>query len=389
MSIPIALGAPGLAFESQLLAGAAAAGIEVRRRCVDAADLLGACLGAPGLVAVITAGLPRLSADVVSRLRAAGSQIIGITLHSDDHAALEALGVSEVLDMTVGAQELLASIASRLHLNTGKPGVWNVEAVNTSAIREVKQGRLIAVWGPAGAPGRTTTAMLLAQSLSAQGRTVIIDADTAAPSLALKLGLAEDLSGLIIACRHAEAGTLSSRTLTSSMSVISERYFALTGLAHPRRWPELRPAALVRVIDQARSDFAYCVVDVGAAFGTTDASDLSPSAPADAVLAAADVIVAVCRADPLGVARFLRSLPDLVEFSVPIVCVMTAGQQRDQARQLIREMASGLGISIPIADLDIDGRSLDDALRRGSAPRARRGILGRPKTTAQLLELVA
>ena len=389
MSIPIALGAPGLAFESQLLAGAAVAGIEVRRRCVDAADLLGACLGAPGLVAVITAGLPRLSADVVSRLRAAGSQIIGITLHSDDHAALEALGVSEVLDMNVGAQELLASIASRLHLNTGKPGVWNVEAVNTSAIREVKQGRLIAVWGPAGAPGRTTTAMLLAQSLSAQGRTVIIDADTAAPSLALKLGLAEDLSGLIIACRHAEAGTLSSRTLTSSMSVISERYFALTGLAHPRRWPELRPAALVRVIDQARTDFAHCVVDVGAAFGTTDSAAPSPSALADAALAAADVIVAVCHADPLGVARFLSALPDLVEFSVPIVCVMTAGQQRDQARQLIREMASGLGISIPLADLDIDGRSLDDALRRGSAPRARRGILGHPKTTAQLLELVA
>jgi Mrp family chromosome partitioning ATPase len=389
MSIPIALGAPGLAFESQLLAGAATAGIEVRRRCVDAADLLGACLGAPGLVAVITARLPRLSADVVSRLRAAGSQIIGITLHSDDHATLEALGVSEVLDMNVGAQELLASIASHLHFSAGKPGVWNVEAVNTSAIREVKQGRLIAVWGPAGAPGRTTTAMLLAQSLSAQGRTVIIDADTAAPSLALKLGLAEDLSGLIIACRHAEAGTLSGRTLTSSMSVISERYFALTGLAHPRRWPELRPAALVRVIDQARTDFAYCVVDVGAAFGTTDASDLSPSAPADAVLAAADVIVSVCRADPLGVARFLRSLPDLVEFSVPIVCVMTAGQQRDQARQLIREMASGLGISIPLADLDIDGWSLDDALRRGSAPKARRRFLGRSRPTTQLLDLVA
>jgi hypothetical protein len=218
---------------------------------------------------------------------------------------------------------------------------------------------------------------------------VIIDADTAAPSLALKLGLAEDLSGLIIACRHAEAGTLSGRTLTSSMSVISERYFALTGLAHPRRWPELRPAALVRVIDQARTDFAYCVVDVGAAFGTTDASDLSPSAPADAVLAAADVIVSVCRADPLGVARFLRSLPDLVEFSVPIVCVMTAGQQRDQARQLIREMASGLGISIPLADLDIDGRSLDDALRRGSAPKARRRFLGRSRPTTQLLDLVA
>jgi hypothetical protein len=68
---------------------------------------------------------------------------------------------------------------------------------------------------------------------------------------------------------------------------------------------------------------------------------------------------------------------------------MTAGQQRDQARQLIREMASGLGISIPLADLDIDGWSLDDALRRGSAPKARRRFLGRSRPTTQLLDLVA
>lgn len=389
MSVPIALGAPGLPFEPQLLAGSANAGIDVRRRCVDAADLLGACLSAPGLVAVITAGLPRLSAEAVSRLRAAGAQVVGIAVHPGDRVALDNLGVSEVLDATVSAEELLESLAHHLHLSAGMVGVWNVEPVSISAIGEVKKGRLIAVWGPAGAPGRTTTAMLLAQSLSAQGRTVIIDADTAAPSVALKLGLAEDLSGLIVACRHAEAGSLSSRTLASSMSVISERYVALTGLAHARRWPELRPAALVRVIDQARADFAYCVVDVGAAFSTADAAAPSPSAAADAALSKADLIVAVCHADALGVARFLSGLTDLADLGVPIVCVMTAGQQRDQARQLIREMASAAGISIPIADLEIDGRSLDDALRRGSAPKARRGFLGRPRPTGQLLELVA
>ena len=389
MSIPIALGAPGLAFESQVLAGAAASGIEVRRRCVDAADLLGACLGAPGLVAVITAGLPRLSAEAVSRVRATGSQVIGIALNPDDHTVLALLGVSEVLDVNVGAQELLASIASHLHLSSRMPGVWNVEQAFTSSPQERNPGRLIAVWGPAGAPGRTTTAMLLAQGLSALARTVIIDADTAAPSLALKLGLAEDLSGLIIACRHAEAGSLTIRTLTTSMSVISERYFALTGLAHARRWPELRPAALVRVFDQARAEFSYCVVDVGASFGAADALTPSPSAAADVALAAADVIVAVCHADPLGVARFLSGLPDLIELSVPIVCVMTAGEQRDQARELIREMALRLSITIPVVDLDIDGRSLGDALRRGSAPKARRRLLGRSRPTTQLLELVA
>ncbi len=388
MSVQIALGAPGLPFEPQLLAGAANAGIDVRRRCVDAADLLGACLGAPGLVAVITVGLPRLSAEAVSRLRAAGTQVVGIAVHPGDRVALDNLGVIEVLDTTVSAGELLESLANYLHLSAGMPGVWNVEPVS-STIGEVKKGRLIAVWGPAGAPGRTTTAMLLAQSLSAQGRTVIIDADTAAPSVALKLGLADDLSGLIVACRHAEAGSLSSRTLASSMSVISERYFALTGLAHPRRWPELRTAALARVIDQARADFAYCVVDVGAAFSTPDSAAPSPSTAADAALSEADVIVAVCHADALGVARFLSGLTDLADFGVPIVCVLTSGQQRDQARQLIREMASGAGISIPIADLEIDGRSLDDALRRGSAPKARRGFLGRSRPTGQLTELVA
>jgi cellulose biosynthesis protein BcsQ len=302
---------------------------------------------------------------------------------------LALLGVSEVLDVNVGAQELLASIASHLHLSSGMPGVWNVEQAFTSSPQQRNPGRLIAVWGPAGAPGRTTTAMLLAQGLSAQARSVIIDADTAAPSLALKLGLAEDLSGLIIACRHAEAGSLTSRTLTTSMSVISERYFALTGLAHARRWPELRPAALVRVFDQARAEFSYCVVDVGASFGATDALTPSPSAAADVALAAADVIVAVCHADPLGVARFLSGLPDLIEMSVPIVCVMTAGEQRDQARELICEMTLRLGVTIPFVDLDIEGRSLGDALRRGSAPKARRRFLGRSRPTTQLLDLVA
>jgi cellulose biosynthesis protein BcsQ len=338
---------------------------------------------------VITVGLPRLSAEAVSRLRASGSPIIGIAFHSGDRAALDSLGVSEVLDVTLSAEELLGSLTSHLHLSAGMPGVWNVEPLSTSTIGEVKKGRLIAVWGPAGAPGRTTTAMLLAQSLSSQGRTVIIDADTAAPSVALKLGLVEDLSGLIVACRHAEAGSLSSRTLASSMSVISENYLALTGLAHPRRWPELRPAALVRVIDQVRADFAYCVVDVGAAFSVADAAAPSPPAAADAALSAADVIVAVCHANPLGVTRFIGGLTDLAEFGVPIVCVITAGQQRDQARQLIGEVANGAGIAIAIADLDIDGRSLDNDLRRGTAPRARRGFLGRPRPTARLLELVA
>jgi len=389
MSTAIALAAPDPGVEAQILARAAAYGIDIRRRCVDAADLLGACLGAPGLVAVVTAGLPRLSPEIVTRLHDCGSAVIGVALNSDDRAALELLNIDSVIDCAETSSELIVSLAQALLSNQGSAGVWNVEAVAQPTERESGCGRLIAVWGPAGAPGRTTTAMLLARALSERDRTAIIDADTSAPSLALQLGLAEDLSGLIVACRHAETGSLSTRTLASSMSKISDRYFALTGLSQPRRWPELRPAALTRVLDQVRLDFPYAVVDVGCSFHAADALTPSPTSVADTTLATADVILAVCQADPLGVARFLGELPELIGFGVPIVGFITKGAERDQARQLIRETASRAGISIPVTDLGLEHRSLTAALRRGNltAARHRRSAKNLPST--RLIELVA
>jgi len=389
MNTPIALASPDLGVEAQILAGAAAHGIDIRRRCVDAADLLGACLGAPGLVAVVTAGLPRLSAEVVSRLHDCGSTVIGVALNSDDRAALELLNIDSLIDCRESSPELIVSLAQILQSSQGSSGVWHVEAVTQLSEQDRARGRLIAVWGPAGAPGRTTTAMMLAGALSERDRTAIIDADTTAPALALQLGLAEDLSGLIVACRHAETGSLSTRTLASSMSKMSDRYFALTGLSQPRRWPELRPAALTRVLDQVRLDFSYTVVDVGCSFHAADALTPSPTSVADTTLATADVIVAVCHSDPLGVARFLGELPELIGFGVPIVGVITKGVERDQTRQLIRETAGRAGISIPVTDLGVEGRSLTAALRRGTMPAARHRRSVKKRPTTGLIDLVA
>ena len=389
MITAIALAAPDPGVEAQILAGAATHGIDIRRRCVDAADLLGACLGAPGLVAVVTAGLPRLSPEIVTRLHDCGSTVIGVALGSDDRAALKRLNIDSVINSAENSPELIVSLAQALQSNQGPSGVWNVEAVAQPSEREPGRGRLIAVWGPAGAPGRTTTAMLLARALSEHDRTAIIDADTSAPSLALQLGLAEDLSGLIVACRHAETGSLSTRTLASSMSKISDRYFALTGLSQPRRWPEIRPAALTRVLGQVRLDFSYAVVDVGCSLRAADALTPSPTSVADTTLATADVILGVCDAGPLGVARFLGELPELIGFGVPIVAVITKGTERDQARQLIRETASRAGISIPVTDLGIEGRLLTTALRRGSMPSARHRRSVKKLPTTRLIELVA
>ena len=268
-------------------------------------------------------------------------------------------------------------------------GVWTIDRDVSVSVQEPGQGRLLAVWGPAGAPGRTTTALMLAESLAERGRTAIIDADTAAPSLALQLGLAEDLSGIILACRHAELGSLTNRTLMSSMSKLSEQYFALTGLAHPRRWPELRPTALGRVFDQVRRDFSYAVVDIGACFDADSTGLLSPLAAANSALAAADVVVAVCHAEPLGVARFLGDFPELAALGLPIVAVITSGSQRDHTRQLILEAGSRLGVTFPVADLGMDARSLRKTLLRGSAVGAGRSLVKKSRPAACLVDLVA
>lgn len=389
MSTPLALAAPGLGFESDVIANASSAGFEIRRRCVDAADLLGACLGAPGLIAVITASLPRLSPEVTARLRASGSPVFGISQSHAESAALALLDLDGVIELPATAQELLAVLAGRVFGDSTVKGVWNVSAAQEASRVETRRGRLIAVWGPPGAPGRTTTAMMLAQALSRRDRTVIIDADTAAPSVALKLGLAEDISGLILACRHAEAGSLSGRTLSSSMSVVSERLFALTGLAQPRRWAELRPAALSRVLDQTTAEFSYAVVDIGAQFSLGDVSIASPTAAADATLRAADSLLAVCHADPLGVARFLAALPEIAECGVPMTGVLTGGTEREQALTLIHESASNAGVTIPIVDLGIDPRPLATALRKGLLPGMRHRWRAKAQPISRVVDLVA
>ncbi|HET6826792.1 MAG TPA: regulator, partial [Amnibacterium sp.] len=76
------------------------------------------------------------------------------------------------------------------------------------------RGRITAVWGPIGAPGRTTTAIALAAELAATGlRVALVDADTVGAAVAPALGLFDEAPGLAAACRLAAAGALTSGEL--------------------------------------------------------------------------------------------------------------------------------------------------------------------------------
>src|SRR5690606_22332876 len=103
--------------------------------------------------------------------------------------------------------------------------------------------RIVAVWGPHGAPGRSTIAIQLALELARTGRRcALIDADTVAPSLALLLGLGDDAPGIAAACRRAELGGLDAAELSRvavAVETSAGTVDVLAGLNRPSRWPEL------------------------------------------------------------------------------------------------------------------------------------------------------
>jgi MinD-like ATPase involved in chromosome partitioning or flagellar assembly len=202
---------------------------------------------------------------------------------------------------------------------------WRVAEVLTSgpaataaATPPRPQPRVIAVWGPAGAPGRSTIATELAVELARGGRHVaLVDADTHAPSLALTLGLADEGPGFAAACRQAELGGLDVGELTRiSVPLGRTGVDVLTGINRPSRWPELSDRRVAAALAACREWADYTVVDVASSLARDEesGSDLEGPRRNAATLAAlrsADLVVAVVAADPVGVARFLRGNADL------------------------------------------------------------------------------
>ncbi|MGN7859923.1 AAA family ATPase [Microbacterium sp. 22303] len=180
--------------------------------------------------------------------------------------------------------------------------------------------RLIAVWGPHGAPGRSTLAVQLAALLAAPDRGVaLVDADTHAPALALMLGLTDDGPGIAAACRRAELGLLDGAELSRLSSPVESSggiVDVLVGINRPTRWPELSATRLQAALDACRTWSAVTLVDVAASLEADEEiiSDLDGPRRNAATLTAlrsADRIVAVAAADPLGIARFVRGYAEL------------------------------------------------------------------------------
>lgn len=237
-------------------------------------------------------------------------------------------------------------------------------------------GRLVVVWGPHGAPGRTTVAASLAHGLARGGQALLVDADLEAPSLVQVLGMPEDSSALATAARLATHARLDAEAFERILAPAGPGTRLLSGLGRGGRWRELPPASMAEVWRRCRQTAPWTVVDVAGGQAVDDVDDftLEPgrTAMVAALLKEADVVVVVGAGDPVGVRRLIAHLADAetgtwrrrVEVVVNRVRASVAGPSPERA---VREALGRFGgVANPVL-LPDDQASADRCLLEGSS----------------------
>ena len=107
-------------------------------------------------------------------------------------------------------------------------------------------------------------------------------------------------------------------SLTSLCWSLGDDLRLLTGIARADRWPEVRPSAIPGVLGVAREMAPLTVVDCGFALEADEEISFDTMAPRRngatlAVLAEADVLLAVGSCDPAGLERLIRGLAELAD----------------------------------------------------------------------------
>ncbi|MDN5821017.1 MAG: P-loop NTPase, partial [Brachybacterium sp.] len=248
-------------------------------------------------------------------------------------------------------------------------------------------GRLIAVWGPAGAPGRSTIAVNLAAEAAAAGReTILVDADTYGPAQSQMLGVLDEAPGLVAAARAHDRDTLDEETMESLLPQVQPQLRLLSGIGVPGRWAELRRTTLDGVWDVLARRGDLVIADISSVLEEDEELSYDTAAPqrnaaAISAVEAADAVIAVVAADPVSITRLLRDQARLVELGVTELHVVVnrvgAPVSGEQLRDLIASRLSLTSLNLlPDDPGACRAAAWDGALLAESAPRSalRRGL---------------
>jgi MinD-like ATPase involved in chromosome partitioning or flagellar assembly len=401
MRLPVLSAADGAAWEERLVTAfdRGPHPVEIVRRCVDVVDLLSVAASGQGRAALVAAGLRRLDVDAVDRLHAAGVVPVGVTPRAEQAAEerLRSVGVARVVPEDAEPSVVAAVLAEAVRSAGGpQDGVTGGTRLAERTFADpavsmpippgagaalpsaepVRRGSMIAVWGPTGAPGRTTVAVTLADEFARLGASsLLVDADVYGGTVAAVLGLLDESPGLAAACRQAAGQRLDAAALAALCWQLGPQFRVLTGIPLASRWPELRPPAIAPVFAAARGLADFTVVDCGFCLETDEELSFDTLAPRRngatlAVLDDADLVVVVGSADPIGMQRLVRGLGELRDSDVlaPLWIVLNRVRDGVVPGDTTSELTSALerfaGRS-PAALLPADPRSVDAALAAG------------------------
>lgn len=281
---------------------------ELLARCVTGDQVTARIIELLPSIAVVSGAATVLTAELIDVADSHGTRLLVVAADAAERARALALGLVDVLHPDADWTDVEQALQlAREVVPAPRPG---------------RRGSVITVWGPVGSPGRSTVAAGIAAELCAAGHSVILaDADSYAASQAIALGLLDEAPGFAAACRLAGVDGLSRSELDrigQRVRIGRTEHWVLTGISRANRWPELSADRVTDVLAACRDWVDYTIVDIAGVIESDEeiSSDLlAPrrNAAAIAALRAADVVVAVGRADPVGVSRFLRGYADLQE----------------------------------------------------------------------------
>jgi MinD-like ATPase involved in chromosome partitioning or flagellar assembly/DNA-binding NarL/FixJ family response regulator len=395
MAVPVLTAVSDAVWEAQLVAALERGdhGVSVVRRCVDLADLLATAATGQARAVLLSADLRRLDRDALTRLAIAGVAVVGLVTPGDEDAErrLRQLGVTQVLPSDASPEAISAAVLETVERGaSATPGELASYADPRAALPDraapeppvtvpdvgIGTGRVVAVWGPTGAPGRTTVALGLASEIAALGRsTLLVDGDVYGGVLAQLLGVLDEAPGVAAAARLANNGQLHLAALAQLARSVTPTLRLLSGISRADRWPELRPAALESVLGLARSLAAVTVVDCAFCLEQDEELAFDTTAPRRngatlTFLETADVVVAVGSADPVGLQRLVRGLTELKEAVPglsPVVVVnrfRSSGVPGDAEREIRGALQRYAGIE-QLQLVPFDVTSVDGAVAAG------------------------
>jgi MinD-like ATPase involved in chromosome partitioning or flagellar assembly len=361
----------------------------VLKRCVDVDDLLAAATSGQAQAAVVgleARGLDVAAVDLLRQHEVRPVAVVADDQHEAGRVRASRIGIATVVrvseldrlgDAVVGAEPVAPPVPapSAPTLPPLPPSAQPTQPrpvgpPEVAAPPPPTGGRVLAVWGPAGAPGRSTVAAAVAAERSRRGeRVVLVDADPYGGSLAQQLGVMDEVSGLLAAARLSTSGRLEER-FASVQRGLDQHLSVVTGLPRADRWTEVRGGTVEHLLELGRTH-GHVVVDTGFSLESDAAADLGRPSRNQLTLGAlevADDVVVVGTADPVGLSRLARGLVDLREAVGPAPVHVVVNRMRPSlgwSEKDVAGMVAGFGRLASLHFLPDDRTAVDRALVAG------------------------